>query len=305
MNPFFCFEKFTVLFSLKNVLNYKFNDHISFLTYLIILNSYKDCFDFYELIVIGISLVESEKKVCFKRLFQITHLIYFGNFQEMLLQFINLLIFSDYLINPEFIKLIFSIIFLEYKKMIFYGLITLFSIFLQVICLRRNVNTNLKRKIFHFCAMIVYFNNSALSKILGQFLILLLILSLQVSSIKKISMKYRSKRDCGIIPLSHIIFLSSVCYSSYFLQNKDYKILLIIICVLDSLTSILGEFFRLKKKSITISFTSIFISLFVSYFISGIKHFNLIFFMGLSEFILKSNDNIFLPFLTIFFIKKL
>ncbi|RVD91813.1 hypothetical protein TUBRATIS_17080, partial [Tubulinosema ratisbonensis] len=242
MRLLFCLEFVIVLFSLKNILYYNFVENLTFVTYFMVLNTYKHCFDLYELVVICISLVELEKKVPFLYIFQITHLICHNNCKEMIFQFVNLLVYADLCINLK--NFVFNFLLIHYKKIIYFSIICLFCAILQLIYATKHVNTNLKRKTFHLTVMLIYLNKPILAQLTGQLIILILILSLQFYPLKQVSKKFSSKKDKGIVPLSHIIFLSGVCYSSYFLTNQDYNILLVIVCVLDSLTSIFGNLFQ-------------------------------------------------------------
>ncbi|KCZ81402.1 hypothetical protein H312_01157 [Anncaliia algerae PRA339] len=297
-------EIMTIIFSLVYIFkNYSIIDYYTFFIYSMILSTYKGCFNTYELIISSISLVETEKRIILVEIFQMTHLIYLSNFREMLIQLVNLMTLFSANYYMKIFNLTIEIIFLECKKLIYYIFVTLICLSVQLLLLKSS-NTNIKRKIFHFFSMVIYFNKSFLAIFLGQFLILIFIMSLAFRPVKRFNDRFKSSKDPGLVAISHILLLCSICYSSLFLDLYEYRAILIVICVLDSLSSIYGKIIKSKQKSLLSSLLSISTTKVICKLMIHSKYTLLISFMGVIEYLLKSNDNLFLPYLMIFFLRK-
>lgn len=167
----------------------------------------------------------------------------------------------------------------------------------------RCVNT--KRKMFHFFVFLSFVRRSLLVIHLGHVVLLLFIL---LQDNKKLAGLYRpflSHRDYGERVYSHILLLGSVLYTAVLLPtDRDYHLVLISVCFLDSFASIAGECVGQRKKSLAGLLCGFFAGN-IAYFLMYRSFLEWRYFVlaSMLEYFVRCNDNIVLPLFSVFFLR--
>ncbi len=179
----------------------------------------------------------------------------------------------------------------------FYKLLSLVIILLMLQIIAYKIgNKNLKRKIFHFIAFILFLDLPDLLIHLFHFLIYFLII-LSYTKIPSIIFRhFINKQDYGTIILSHIYLLSALVYSYPFLNKSEYQNILISICIMDSFASIFGLLFQTYNKSIYGFIAGQISSYLFEYMLKKTIDYKYHLLMGIVECFPVVNDNISLPF---------
>lgn len=164
------------------------------------------------------------------------------------------------------------------------------------------LQTNTKRKIFHFCTFLTFFYRNELLIRSGQLMLFAFALGTNNAAMERLFAKFRSRRDRGTSTYSHVLLLCSVLYSAMvFRDERDYHCVLIALCFLDSLASITGRFFGAKEKSLK-GLCGGYIAGNAAYYLVYGDFSQWAYFMHVSliEYLTHANDNITLPFFSVY-----
>lgn len=166
---------------------------------------------------------------------------------------------------------------------------------------------NTKRKVFHFFVFLSFVRRSLLVIHLGHLVLLLFILLQDNKKLANLYRPFLSHRDYGERVYSHILLLGSVLYTATLLQtDRDYHLVLISVCFLDSFASIAGECAGQRKKSLAGLLCGFFAGN-IAYFLMYHSFLEWRYFMlaSMLEYFVRCNDNIVLPLFSVFFLRNM
>lgn len=165
-------------------------------------------------------------------------------------------------------------------------------------------NINLKRKMFHFFAFLVFYREHRVSFVLAECLLLILGIVSSSGGINSLFKPFLSRHDRGKAILSHFYLLAACVYPRYFVHGREYVCTLISVCFLDSMASIVGGVFRAQSKSAQGTVAGI-VSGTLVYFLMYRETDMALYFvcMGLVERIACANDNLTIPLASIVYFR--
>lgn len=194
-------------------------------------------------------------------------------------------------LTEHVVSILFETIISHYLHLINIFLYIFIFFVLQLISLNY-CNKNIRRKNFHFLAMLVYKNSNQLTEKLSVLALLFSVITIRLNLIPRFCHGFLRKENLKKDEFSLFILLICIITPSYILKQKEYLKLLISICIMDSAASIVGIAFKMRRKS-WIGFFSgqIFSYAFEFYLINEVDVFYHTI-IGFGELLSVSNDNL-------------
>ncbi|KAF7682770.1 hypothetical protein TCON_2011 [Astathelohania contejeani] len=314
-------DKLIQLICISTVLfKFTLQELIEIIIYYFYLSNYIDCFTFTEKLIIMVtfqSLPNQNNNILIATKY---NLLTPRSNWILIDLLINLLYFNIDIAGC--IKRYYDEILINRYQFVLFVFIALTTIVVQVII--KNVGKNLKRKLFHISAFLIFFvHNKFLHLTAEIFLYLLYCLTINYKK-KALITYFANEKDSGKYVLSHIILISACLYIELILPiNNDitdlkricnkymnninyqnYISILISICFYDSFASIIGKAFGSNNKSIIGMVGGLIMANAIYFMIFGkLNNFKYFIFIAIIEYHTKSNDNIVIPFASYYFFK--
>lgn len=157
------------------------------------------------------------------------------------------------------------------------------------------LSKNIRRKIFHIIAFIVFLNIPASMLIPLQYFLYFL-LCLSTTFIPTIAFRlFTNNKDYGKVVFSHIYFLAALIYPKIHLNDTLYTKVLISVCIMDSFASIVGIYCGKSQKSIYGFIGGQFSAYVAEYLLLKTVDFRFHLVAGILESIPCVNDNVIIP----------
>lgn len=191
-------------------------------------------------------------------------------------------------------------------QVIYFGFLVIIMGLIQYFVLRKKTSNirqrvNINRKIFHIILLILYYYPTNFLLIMSEYAILAIIITTRSKIFKRMVNSFLSARDNTNILVSHMYLLLSCVIPIYYLNLQEFRANLVSICILDTISSVVGIYFRKTKKSSIGTISGILSSLIFYYLLE--KKFLIYYFVliGLVEYSDICNDNMSIPLTSVIY----
>ncbi|KAF5140711.1 dolichol kinase [Vairimorpha ceranae] len=195
----------------------------------------------------------------------------------------------------------------------FYKTLSLLTILLCILKLQNCISNiksisrvqriNLNRKLFHFVCFCVFYNPSDFLIELSEYAFFGFILTSKSKLFRMFFRNFLSAKDCNNVLFSHVYLLMSCLFPYYYLELENYRSTLMAVCILDSMASIVGLYFKNTSKSFLGSISGVLSAVIVNLYCYKKTNFFYFLFVGLIEYIDLCNDNLSIPLFSICYYK--
>lgn len=169
--------------------------------------------------------------------------------------------------------------------------------------MQKRQRININRKNFHVFLLILYYNPTNFLKNISEYVVLVVIMTTRLNFFKSIFSSFLTRKDNSNILLSHAYLLLSCVIPLFFLELKEYRANLVSICVLDTISLIVGIYHQKTTKSIIGSLSGVISSILLYYITEGDLLYTYFIFIGLVEYLDICNDNLSIPVSSMLYFK--
>ncbi|KRH95136.1 Dolichol kinase [Pseudoloma neurophilia] len=171
-------------------------------------------------------------------------------------------------------------------------IVTLLAIFMFW-CQKTN-NVNLARKSVHFTLFVILLRIDHFTKEALELVLLFNHFMSSNFSNQPLFQSFKSMRDFGDVNISNILILATCYFTGFFLfKYEDFIAIMISLLILDSATSIIGQFIGSKGRNKLVTGSGVFIAVFTHFLLFSNFQYSIFYIIiGFIEYFTNMNDNL-------------